>query len=182
MKCVKKVFLSHGHDELSLLKIRNYIKVILKHDVIVLKEMPDNGLTIIEKLEAYSKDCDFAIILISCDDFKDTNFPRARQNVIHELGFFHGKIGRKKVLLCKEEGVELFSNISGLIYKEFNKNNIEYIFNDLKTAIDNLDASSTNTLEVEKRNELASTILKGVNDAIKQYDSGEVYSDRKSVV
>jgi predicted nucleotide-binding protein len=43
--------------------------------------------------------------------------PRARQNVIFELGFFYGKLGRKKVCAILKEGVEFPSDISGVIYK-----------------------------------------------------------------
>jgi predicted nucleotide-binding protein len=42
--------------------------------------------------------------------------PRARQNVILELGFFVGALGRQRVVLLYEDGVELPSDISGVLY------------------------------------------------------------------
>ncbi len=60
---------------------------------------------------------------------------RARQNVVHELGFFQGKYGRDKVILLVEEGLELFSNISGIVYSRFESNNFSAAFESLRLEI-----------------------------------------------
>jgi predicted nucleotide-binding protein len=55
---------------------------------------------------------------------KDLNInfrPRARQNVILELGYFYARLHRKRVCCLYKEGVEIPSDISGLIYKKFSK-------------------------------------------------------------
>ena len=108
---------------------------------VVLAEQPDLGLTIVEKLEHYGRACQFALILLTGDDETASGGLRARQNVIHELGYFHGILGRKRVLLLKEAGVELFSNISGLIYKEFPPGSLESVFEDIRLAVKSDDAS-----------------------------------------
>jgi predicted nucleotide-binding protein len=41
---------------------------------------------------------------------------RGRQNVIFELGFFFGKLGRQRVTVLLEKGVEKPSDIEGLVY------------------------------------------------------------------
>ncbi|MEO5358540.1 MAG: nucleotide-binding protein [Nitrospirae bacterium YQR-1] len=92
-----KIFVSHGHNDTVKLKLKDFIANKLSLTPVILAEQPDDGLTIIEKLEKYGRDCDFALVLLTSDDGED----RARQNVIHELGFFHGLIGRNKVLLLK---------------------------------------------------------------------------------
>jgi hypothetical protein len=137
----KKVFISHGHNELVKHKIKDFIRKRLKMEPIVLSEQKDLGLTIVEKLETYAKDCWFALILLTADDQTSSGSFRSRQNVIHELGYFHALLGRKKVLLLKETQVELFSNISGLIYKEFKGANIEAVFEDVRLAIESGNAS-----------------------------------------
>jgi hypothetical protein len=113
----------------------------LKLEPVVLSEQPDLGLTIVEKLEHYGKDCDFALVLLTADDQTASGGQRARQNVIHELGYFHGRLGRNRVLLLKEADVELFSNISGLIYKEFPRGSVQAVFEHVRLAIESGDAS-----------------------------------------
>jgi len=138
---VSRVFISHGHNEALKLKLRIFVKERLGLEAVILAEQPDDGLTVIEKLEKYGRSCSFALILLTADDQGATGTGRARQNVIHELGYFHGVLGRKRVLLLKEDGVELFSNISGLIYKDFRPGAIESVFEDVRLALQSGNAS-----------------------------------------
>ena len=137
----KKIFISHGHNDLAKHKLKDFVRERLSMEPLVLTEQPDLGFTIVEKLEHYGRDCNFALILLTGDDATESGGLRARQNVIHELGYFHGVLGRKRVLLLKEKGVEVFSNISGLIYKEFPVGLIESIFEDVRMAIEVGDLS-----------------------------------------
>lgn len=57
---------------------------------------------------------------------------RARQNVIHEAGLFQGRLGFNKVIILKQDGIEEFSNIAGLQYIPFTKDNIEQCFYELQ--------------------------------------------------
>ena len=116
-----KIFIVHGHDEsIKEATARFLEKLGLKP--IILHEQPDKGRTIIEKFEDYS-DVNFAVVLITPDDLgaskgQSTNLnPRARQNVILELGFFLGKLGRENVCPLYISGVEIPSDISGVLYK-----------------------------------------------------------------
>lgn len=95
----------------------------LKLEPVVLREQPNRGKTIIEKFEHYSN-VRFAIVLMTSDDMggsmadvqKGSHKPRARQNVILELGFFLGALGRSRVAVLKAEGVEEPSDIFGVVY------------------------------------------------------------------
>jgi hypothetical protein len=77
---------------------------------IILHEQPTERRTIIEKIEAYS-DVGFAVVLITGDDVgslrekADKPVPRARQNVILELGYFIARLGRERVCPLYEDGV-----------------------------------------------------------------------------
>lgn len=88
---------------------------------IVLHEQPNKGLTVVEKLELHS-DVTFAVILLTPDDMAyNTNAPenicpRARQNVVLELGYFLGKLGRSRVCALHKGGVEIPSDIQGVLY------------------------------------------------------------------
>jgi Predicted nucleotide-binding protein containing TIR -like domain len=117
----RKVFLVHGHDERFLHETARFLEK-LQQDVTVLREQPSQGRTIIEKFET-AADVGFAVVLLTNDDkggpttAKEADMrPRARQNVIFELGYFIGKLGRKRVCALFAEGTELPSDYSGVLY------------------------------------------------------------------
>lgn len=114
-----KVFIVHGHDATLKLEVARFIEK-LQLEAIVLSEQANQGKTIIEKFEAHAETVDFAVVLLTPDDVGgakggDTK-SRARQNVILELGYFIGKIGRQKVCALFKSGVELPSDILGVVY------------------------------------------------------------------
>ena len=130
-----RVFISHGHNELLKLKIKDFIQNQLRLEPLILSEMVNKGLTVVEKLEAASKLCNVAIVLLTKDDETKEGGMRARQNVIHEIGFFQGKYGRDKVILLCEYGVEIFSNISGILRIDFSVDHFEEIYEDLRKEL-----------------------------------------------
>ena len=92
-------------------------------EYIILKEEPNLGQTIIEKYEKSASTCNYAIIIASADDYFHTNDNeciRARQNVIFELGYFMGHLGRDRVLLLMEnDKIDIPSDISGIVYIDY---------------------------------------------------------------
>ena len=94
----------------------------LRQDVVILRELPTEGRTIDAKFEDHS-DVGFAVVLLTPDDRggsaaadHDALSPRARQNVIFELGYFIGKLGRDRVCALHRGGIELPSDYSGILY------------------------------------------------------------------
>ncbi len=93
----------------------------LDMEPIILHEQPSKGQTLIEKIE-HNSDVGFAVVLLTGDDLgcmkgeTDNLKPRVRQNVVFELGYFFGLLGRKRVCALYESGVELPSDIQGLVY------------------------------------------------------------------
>ena len=115
-----KVFVVHGHDEGKREAVARFLDT-LELVPIILHEQANKGRTIIEKFEDHA-DAGFAVVLLTPDDLgaakKDENDlkPRARQNVILELGFFIGKLGRKRVCALKSQCVENPSDVDGMVY------------------------------------------------------------------
>lgn len=114
-----KIFIVHGHD--SALK-QAVARVIEKQGIeaVILSEQANQGRTIIEKFEANS-DVGGAICLFTADDVgkaKDaaSESPRARQNVVLETGYFMGKLGRDHVVILADSGIEIPSDLSGVVY------------------------------------------------------------------
>jgi predicted nucleotide-binding protein len=116
----KKVFIVHGHNQGIKEAIARFIEK-LDLEAVILHEKANKGRTIIEKFSDYS-DVHFAIVLLTADDIgkektSSEDFkPRARQNVIFELGYFIGKLGRSRVCALYEERVEIPSDYQGVIF------------------------------------------------------------------
>ena len=120
--CNMKIFIVHGHDSLAKYELKNYIQNILQlGEPIILSEKPSAGLTIIEKFEKYALDSNLVFVLLTPDDEYGTEV-RARQNVIFELGYFLGRLGREKgrVILLYKGRLDIPSDIAGLTYIDIN--------------------------------------------------------------
>ena len=122
----RNVFVVHGHADAVTLAVARFLE---KLDLrpIILHEQPDIGRAVIEKFEAHA-DVGFAVVLLTPDDvggFASSGKlnPRARQNVILELGYFIGKLGRERVCALYTEGVEVPSDIHGVLYMPYDTEN-----------------------------------------------------------
>lgn len=117
------VFIAHGHHEQSRAAVVLFLERI-GFEAIVLHEQANQGLTIIEKIERHGN-VNFAIILLTPDDFGGKvggeTKARARQNVILELGYFIGKLGRDRVCAFKAGDVELPSDVFGVAWEAFHE-------------------------------------------------------------
>lgn len=113
---MRKVFVVHGHDEalkLSVARLMDKVGI----EPIILSEQPNCGSTIIEKIEKNS-DVGAAICLFTADDECKDGIKRARQNVVLETGYFWGKLGRDKIVILADKGVELPSDMQGVVYTD----------------------------------------------------------------
>ena len=120
------IFIIHGHDDGLKEKVARFIEK-LGLEVIILHEQVNQGKTIIEKLEKHSKSTGFAIAIFTPDDVahplgtETQEKPRARQNVVLEMGYFVGLLGRERVSMLYKGDIELPSNILGVIYNEIDE-------------------------------------------------------------
>ena len=117
-----KIFIVHGHDNETKQEVARFIESI-GLETIILHEQASRSMTIIEKIEHYSSEANFAIVLYTpCDKgrgAKETNVPardRARQNVVFEHGYLMAKIGRENVCALVKGEIETPSDISGVVY------------------------------------------------------------------
>ena len=115
----RRVFIVHGRDDSIKDAVARFVEK-QKLDAIILNEQPNKGKTIIEKIESFSN-VKVAICLFSADDTgrlktDTTESLRARQNVVFEAGYFIGKLGREHVITIVENGVEIPSDLQGIVY------------------------------------------------------------------
>lgn len=143
----KNVFVVHGRDEIAKTSLEVFLHEI-GLEPIVLHRQADEGMTIIEKFEKHS-DVGYVFILLTPDEVaysaseeasadeqrhKETH---ARPNVIFEFGYFVGKLGRSRVCCLYTGNVTLPSDVSGMIYKRYEKSieEVAYgIIKDLKAS------------------------------------------------
>lgn len=126
----KQVFIVHGHDDTS----REQLELVLHKlglDPFVLANTGGQGLTIIEALESkIGMNCNatnFGIVLMTPDDMgyalnKGANSiePRARQNVVLEMGMLISSVGRKNMAILVKGHLEKPSDSDGILYISFN--------------------------------------------------------------
>lgn len=118
------IFIVHGRSDTPRLEVELLIHRATHLAPVVLSAQPNQGATIIEKLEAHlnASKSSFAVVLMTGDDVgrlddeREVDRPRARQNVVLELGFAMGVLGRRRVAILHEDGIELPSDIIGVAY------------------------------------------------------------------
>lgn len=121
----RKVFIVHGRDNEVKQEVARFIEKIGLQSII-LHEQASAGMTIIEKIERYANDADFALVLYTpCDHGRgvhETKVParnRARQNVVFEHGYLMAKLGRENVCALVKGEIETPNDISGVVYVGF---------------------------------------------------------------
>lgn len=119
----KHIFIGHGRSNLWR-DVKDFLQERLKLVCDEFNREPTAGITTIERLEMMLLLADFAFIVMTGEDEHSDGSIHARENVIHEIGLFQGKLGFKKAIILLEEGCSEFSNIHGLTQIRFPKGNI----------------------------------------------------------
>ncbi len=116
----RNVFVVHGHDN----EAKNEIALFLREiglEPIILHQRPNGGRHLLTKFTEESEGAAFAVVLMTPDDEGglaggSDKRPRARQNVVFELGFFNGKLGPANVAALIKDDVEKPSDFDGIAY------------------------------------------------------------------
>ncbi|RYB98042.1 TIR domain-containing protein [Ciceribacter ferrooxidans] len=124
-----RIFLVHGHDDASREQLER-ILLLLGLEPFVLQNTSGGGMTIIEALERQigkEPEAKFGIVLMTPDDMgyanrdgADKSQPRARQNVVMEMGMLLSSLTREKVVILVKGHLEQPSDAHGIIYLHFN--------------------------------------------------------------
>ena len=130
----KKIFIGHG---------RSHIWRVLKDFIVEELELPYEeferistaGKSISNRLEEMLEESCMAFIIMTGEDEHADNLLHARENVIHEVGLFQGRLGFEKAIILLEDGCEDFSNIHGIIHIPFPKGSIEAAFEKIRDVL-----------------------------------------------
>ena len=132
------IFLVHGRDVAVRETVARFLENAGMEKVVILHEQANRGQTLIEKFEKHAATAKYAVVLLTGDDEGgakgEPRQPRARQNVVFELGFFFGKLGRDHVAVLYEPTVERPSDVDGLAYISLATNWQQELVRDLRDA------------------------------------------------
>jgi predicted nucleotide-binding protein len=121
-----RVFIVHGHDEAGKHAVARLLNELLGVQPVILHEQANEGRLLLEKFERSAAASGYAVVLLTSDDLGraksvEAEQPRGRQNVIFEMGFFAGALGRARMSVLYDPGVEMPSDLGGLVYIERDK-------------------------------------------------------------
>jgi len=121
------IFIVHGRNTLRAESVAHTVSTVTGRRTIILRDQPHMGRTLMEKFEQHAAAVSYAIIVLTADDKGSLadeieTRPRGRQNVIFEMGYFYGLIGREHVSVLIQPGIEKPSDMDGIVYITYDDN------------------------------------------------------------
>ena len=128
------IFIGHGHNP-QWRDLKDHLHE--KHGLNInhYEIGPRAGKSIKDVLEEMLDESSFALLVLTGEDMHVNGELHARENVIHELGLFQGRLGFTRAMPLLEEGVQEFSNILGINQLRFAKGRIKETFGDVMATI-----------------------------------------------
>jgi hypothetical protein len=129
------VFIGHGGTSSQWRDLKDHLQDQHSYEVTAYETGARAGHTIRDVLSEMLESSTFALLVMSAEDVQDDQSVRARQNVVHEAGLFQGRLGFSRAVILLEEGTNTFSNIDGIQYIGFSRNNIRETFGDVLATL-----------------------------------------------
>ena len=130
----RKIFIGHGHSDIWL-RLKDFIVETLGLEHEEFSRISPAGKATGDRLKEMLEVSCMAFLIMTGEDEQADGSLRARDNVIHEVGLFQGKLGFERAIILLEEGCENFSNIHGITYIPFLKGNIRAAFEDIREVL-----------------------------------------------
>jgi predicted nucleotide-binding protein len=133
----KNVFVIHGHDELNTRRLTQLLQNQFNLNPIAMLSKPGMSRPLIEKFEEEAQTCSFAFGLFTPDDEivnPANRYRQARPNVIYEVGWFIGRLGKHRVVLLLKQGTNIHSDLDGVSRIPFS-DNVEDKFLDIQKEL-----------------------------------------------
>ena len=130
-----RVFIGHGRS-MVWLELKDFMENRLHLPTDEFNRVPVAGVSNKERLSEMLDEASIAFLIMTGEDEQPDGKNRARENVVHEVGLFQGKLGFQRAIVLLEEGCEEFSNITGLGQIRFPKGNIGAKFEDIRRVVE----------------------------------------------
>ena len=94
------------------------------------------GINTFDRISEMLDSACFAFLIMTAEDQYSDSSTHARQNVVHEVGLFQGRLGPKKAIILLEDGCSEFSNIVGLSQIQFPRGRISAAFEEIRRVLE----------------------------------------------
>jgi predicted nucleotide-binding protein len=131
----ESVFIGHGRSPLWR-ELKDFVSDRLKLPWDEFNRVPVAGVATTVRLSQMLDRAAFALLIMTAEDETADGKLQARQNVIHEVGLFQGRLGFERAIIMLEEGCEDFSNVDGLSQIRFPKGNISAKFEEVRQVLE----------------------------------------------
>jgi len=130
-----RIFIGHGQSSLWR-ELKDFL-----HDRLGLPweefcRHPTAGIATTARLQQMLDAAGFAVLVMTAEDEHADASLHARENVIHEVGLFQGRLGFPKAIVLLEDGCSEFSNIAGLGQLRFPPGKISATFEELRRILE----------------------------------------------
>lgn len=129
------VFIGHGRSEHWRI-LKDFVRDRIGLDFEEFNRVSPAGLSTQERLSEMLDACGFAFLVMAAEDLHGDGSAHARENVVHEVGLFQGRLGWRKAIILLEEGCSEFSNIIGLGQIRYARGNIASCFEDVRRVLE----------------------------------------------
>jgi predicted nucleotide-binding protein len=128
-------FIGHGRS-LVWRELKDFLQERLGLAVSEFNSVSPAGVATVNRLQEMLDTAAFAFLIMTGEDEQPDGQVQARQNVIHEVGLFQGRLGFGKAIILLEEGCADFSNIHGLGYLPFQKGRVSSCFEEVRKVLE----------------------------------------------
>lgn len=133
-KTPPSIFIGHGRSQ-QWRDLKDHLYDKHGYKIEAYESGPRAGYTITQVLDSMAAESSFAVLVMTGEDRDQDGVARARQNVIHEIGLFQGKLGFSKTIVLLEDGTDEFTNLSGIQQIRYSKGNIRETFGEVLATL-----------------------------------------------
>jgi hypothetical protein len=131
----RRVFLGHGRSPVWR-ELKDFLQDRLQLPWEEFNRESVSGIATTDRIVQMLDSACFAFLIMTAEDEHADTTLHARENVIHEVGLFQGKLGLRKAIILLEDGCTTFSNIHGLTYIGFPRNRIAACFEEIRRVLE----------------------------------------------
>lgn len=131
----KRVFIGHGRSPLWR-ELKDFLVDRLHLPVEEFNREAVAGTTTSQRLHEMLANASFAFLVMTAEDEHADATVHARENVVHEIGLFQGRLGMRKAIILLEEGCAEFSNIHGLSYIPFPRGHVSAVYEEIRRVLE----------------------------------------------